>query len=318
MNKQGRGLGKGLDALLKTETEPSVEDKKEKINEIALEKITANQFQPRNEFDDEALEELMQSIKQYGVLQPVLVRKTLNGYELIAGERRVRASKLAGLATIPAIVREYNDSEITEIALIENVQREDLNPIEEAAAYDRLLVNFGLTQEQLAKRVGRSRSHIANFLRMLSLPKVIQNYVSRETISMGQAKPLISLPDEELQIEAAEYIIEEDLSARECENLVKKLLIDSNYLKKQKAALEEQVEQENDLAEDHSEKELFLTEAEDRLKLLLGTQVKIKLGKKKSKIEIEFYSSDDLDRIIEAFAEKELPATKTDIKVLKV
>lgn len=289
MSKQMRGLGRGLDALIRN---TSVEDtaididENEKIKSLSVDEIVANQFQPRKDFDDEALEELMQSIKQYGVLQPVLVRKTLAGYELIAGERRLRASKQAGLKTVPAIIREYSDSEMTEIALIENLQREDLTAIEEAAAYNKLLTSFGLTQEELAKKVGKSRSHIANFIRLLSLPQIIQDYVSRGTIAMGQARPLITLESEALQIEAAEYIIAEDLSARASEELVKKMASSPSCLK-------EREESEPPV------KEIFVVEAEDRLKLILGTQVKIKPGKVKSKIEIEFYSAEDLDRIID-------------------
>ncbi len=300
MSKQARGLGRGLDSLIRN-TAVEENDDNEKVKSLELNVIVANQFQPRKEFDDEALEELMQSIKQYGVLQPVLVRKTISGYELIAGERRLRASKRAGLKFIPAIVREYSDSEMTEIALIENLQREDLTAIEEASAYEKLLTTFGLTQEELAQKVGRSRSHIANFIRMLTLPKIIQDYVSRETISMGQARPLITLDNENLQIEAAEYIIAEDLSARASEELVKKLLMNPDFLSDQQRSIDEAEENETENTPEH--REVFLAEAEDRLKLMLGTQVKIKQGKKKSRIEIDFYSQDDLDRIIETLSE---------------
>lgn len=288
MNKQARGLGKGLDALIRTAGSDydTQKDENEKVLVLSVSEITANQFQPRKEFDEEALEELMHSVKQYGVLQPVLVRRVRTGYELIAGERRLRACKLAGLKTIPAIVREYSDAEMTEIALIENLQREDLSAIEEAMAYSKLLNEFGLTQEELAKKVGRSRSHIANFIRLLSLPDIIQQYVSRGTLSMGQARPLITLENEELQIEAAEHIIAEDLSARATEDFVRKLAATPRMLEEKEEILPKS-------------KEIFVVEAEDRLKLLLGTQVKIKPGKVKSKIEIEFYSADDLDRIVE-------------------
>lgn len=288
MSKQMRGLGRGLESLLggTTAGTEATEGENEKIRLLQINEISANKFQPRAQFDEETLEELMQSIQQYGVLQPVLVRKTLTGYELIAGERRLRASKLANIKTVPAIIREYTDSEMTEIALIENLQREDLTAIEEASAYSKLLTEFGLTQEELAKKVGRSRSHIANFIRLLSLPKIIQDYVSRGTISMGQAKPLIALENEEMQIEAAQYIIAEDLSARESEELVKKMAAEPLCLKEK---------EENE----PKPKEIFVVEAEERLKLILGTQVKIKPGKVKSKIEIEFYSAEDLDRIIE-------------------
>ena len=294
------GLGKGLGALLK-----NTDDAKDKIQLVPVSDIQANPFQPRKEFDAEALEELMNSIKEYGVLQPLLVRKLLHGYELIAGERRLRASKLAGLEKVPVLVRNYTDAQVTEIALIENLQRCDLNAIEEAEAYDRLLTEFGLTQEILAQKVGRSRSHIANFLRLLRLAPRVQEYIINGSITMGQAKPLLALEEESLQLEAAEYIIAEDLSAREAEELVKKIEKSPTYLADREEG------QEREAAADKS-REIFVVEAEDRLKLLLGTNVKIKPGKKKSKIEIEFYSAEDLDRIIETLTEeaKRLPVQR--------
>lgn len=280
MNKQSRGLGRGLEALIPTMSEQEV------VKELLITDIVANKYQPRNEFNEEALEELAESINQYGLLQPVIVRKVLNGYELIAGERRWRAAQKNGAKTIPAIVREYSDIETTEIALIENLQRENLNAIEEAGAYQRLINEFGLTQEELAKKIGRSRSHIANFIRLLNLPEIVQEYVSRGTLTMGQVRPLLTLESEDLQIEAAEYIIAEDLSARDAEKLVKKLMKDPQVL-------------QEELEEEEYKEDIFVVEAEDVLKMALGTKVKIKPGKKKSKIEIEFYSADDLERLVE-------------------
>ena len=280
MNKQSRGLGRGLEALIPTMSEQEV------VKELLINDIVANKYQPRNEFNEEALEELAESINQYGLLQPVIVRKVLNGYELIAGERRWRAAQKNGAKTIPAIVREYSDIETTEIALIENLQRENLNAIEEAGAYQRLVNEFGLTQEELAKKIGRSRSHIANFIRLLNLPEIVQEYVSRGTLTMGQVRPLLTLESEDLQIEAAEYIIAEDLSARDAEKLVKKLMKDPQVL-------------QEELEEEEYKEDIFVVEAEDVLKMALGTKVKIKPGKKKSKIEIEFYSADDLERLVE-------------------
>lgn len=280
MNKQSRGLGRGLEALIPTMSEQEV------VKELLITDIVANKYQPRNEFNEEALEELAESINQYGLLQPVIVRKVLNGYELIAGERRWRAAQKNGTKTIPAIVREYSDIETTEIALIENLQRENLNAIEEAGAYQRLVNEFGLTQEELAKKIGRSRSHIANFIRLLNLPEIVQEYVSRGTLTMGQVRPLLTLESEDLQIEAAEYIIAEDLSARDAEKLVKKLMKDPQVL-------------QEELEEEEYKEDIFVVEAEDVLKMALGTKVKIKPGKKKSKIEIEFYSADDLERLVE-------------------
>ena len=280
MNKQSRGLGRGLEALIPTMSEQEV------VKELLITDIVANKYQPRNEFNEEALEELAESINQYGLLQPVIVRKVLNGYELIAGERRWRAAQKNGAKTIPAIVREYSDIETTEIALIENLQRENLNAIEEAGAYQRLVNEFGLTQEELAKKIGRSRSHIANFIRLLNLPEIVQEYVSRGTLTMGQVRPLLTLESKDLQIEAAEYIIAEDLSARDAEKLVKKLMKDPQVL-------------QEELEEEEYKEDIFVVEAEDILKMALGTKVKIKPGKKKSKIEIEFYSADDLERLVE-------------------
>lgn len=281
-----RGLGRGLDALIPQAVS------EESSNEIAVDQIKPNKFQPRRVFDEEVLGELSQSIQQYGVLQPVIVRKTLAGYELVAGERRWRASQKAGLKSIPAIIREYTDAEMTEIALIENLQRENLNPIEEGMAYRRLMEEFGLTQEEVARKIGRSRSLIANTIRLLNLPSVVQEYVSRGTLSMGQARPLLSLENEELQREAADMIIAEGLSARDAEELVKKFGLTPKKF-------EEKVAEQP--------KEIFVVDAEERLKLLLGTQVKIKPGKLKSKIEIEFYSSDDLDRILEVLTPQSSP-----------
>jgi ParB family chromosome partitioning protein len=282
------GLGKGLGALIQDATGLDA-DTKDKVKALRVEDIVPNQFQPRKEFNDESLAELMHSVLQYGVLQPVLVRKKGLGYELIAGERRLRASKLAGCKTIPAIVREYSDAEMTEIALIENLQREDLNSIEEARAYERLLVEFGFTQELLAQKVGRSRSHIANFLRLLNLSELVQSYIANGSLTMGQAKPLLGLTKADLQVDAADFIIAENLSARAVEDLVKKLIKIPTYLK-------DREEREENIPKP---KEVFVVEAEDHLQSILGTKVKIHSGKIKSKIEIEFYSEEDLERILE-------------------
>lgn len=292
-----RGLGRGLDALIQTAS-PNNNEQLGPTTDIPVTIITPNKFQPRRVFDSEALADLAQSIKQYGVVQPIVVRKTLNGYELVAGERRWRASQLAGLKTIPAVIREYTDAEMTEIALIENLQREDLNPIEEAFAYKKLMEEFGLTQEEVARKIGRSRSHIANMVRLLNLTPVVQEHVSRGTLSMGQARPILSLESVELQIEAADIIIEEDLSARDAEELVKRLATTPRVKK--------QVQPEK--------REFFLVEAEDRLKMILGTQVKIKPGKIKSKIEIEFYSGDDLERIIETLGAPQAEAAASKLQ----
>ncbi|HWQ61771.1 MAG TPA: ParB/RepB/Spo0J family partition protein [Negativicutes bacterium] len=280
-----RGLGRGLGAFFAPgEDEPRAE--------IAVAEIVPNKYQPRRVFDEAALNELAQSIKQHGVIQPVLVRRTPGGYELVAGERRWRAAQMVGLTDIPAVVREYTDGEMTEIALIENLQRENLNPVEEAAAYKRLMEEFALTQEDVARKIGRSRSLIANTVRLLNLAPAVQDHVSRGTLSMGQARPLLALEDQELQLEAAESIISEGLSARDAEELVRRL-VNTPRIKKAKKA---------------ETREIFLAEAEERLKMALGTQVKIKPGKLRSKIEIEFYSADDLERIIEVLTAREYAA----------
>lgn len=294
-SKNHGGLGKGLGALMKNTQLGQLAAAKDRVQEIAVNKIKANRYQPRQEFDETALEELQSSIKRYGVLQPLIVRKLADGnYELIAGERRLRAAKLAGLAEIPAMVREYNDAEISEIALIENIQREDLNAIEEARAYERLIKNFGLTQEILSQKIGRSRSHIANFLRLLKLEPQVQEYIASGILSMGQAKPLLALDSKNLQREAAEFIQIEDLSARQAEKLVKKILANPDFFKENIA---------NSTAKPKMPLDIFLNDAMDRLTQLLGTQVKIKPGKKKGKIEIEYYSDDDLERIMGAIVE---------------
>jgi len=280
-----RGLGRGLGAFFAPgEDEPR--------DEIAVKAIVPNKFQPRRVFDQDALTELAQSIKQHGVIQPILVRKSLTGYELVAGERRWRAAQMAGLEVIPAVVREYTDGEMTEIALIENLQRENLNPIEEALAYKRLMDEFALTQEEVARKIGRSRPLIANTVRLLNLAPAVQEHVSRGTLTTGQVRPLLALESHELQVEAGETIIEEDLSARDAEELVRRLLKEPRTPKAKK----------------QEPRELFLTEAEERLKMALGTQVKIKPGKMRSKIEIEYYSADDLERIIESLTVREQAA----------
>lgn len=293
-NNSQRGLGRGLDAFFSG----SKAEDQNLVSSISITKIIPNKFQPRRVFDEAALSELAASIEQYGVLQPIVVRKNNNLYELVAGERRWRASQKAGLQEIPVIIKEYTDREMTEIALIENIQREDLNPMEEAVAYRRLMDDFNLTQEEVAKRIGRSRSVIANMVRLLNLHPSIQEYVSRETLSMGQARPLLGLEALDLQLEAADLIIKDDLSARDAEELVKRLSEKPKHIKQLTKTVEE--------------KNFFVVEAEDRLKMILGTKVKIKPGKLKSKIEIEFYSTEDLDRIIETLSgEKEQASSKS-------
>ncbi|CQR70030.1 putative chromosome-partitioning protein ParB [Sporomusa ovata DSM 2662] len=289
-----RGLGRGLDALFGEPNVGQAIESGEPINEIAIQEIIPNPHQPRRDFDEEALAELAQSIKQHGIIQPVVVRKTLTGYELVAGERRWRASKLVGLKQIPAVVREYTDAEMMEIALVENLQRQNLNIIEEAIAFRRLIEEFGLTQEEVSQKIGRSRSMVANIVRLLNLQPEVQAFVSRGTLTMGQVRPLLVLESPEMQISAANQIIDEDLSARDAEELVRRL--SSKRPTKTVEVKPEIIEEDN---------QFFMNEFEDRLKLILGTQVRIKPGKLKSKIEIEYYSNEDLERIMEMLSREQ-------------
>lgn len=256
----------------------------ESVKELSLTEIRANTFQPRREFDEEKLAELAKSITVHGVLQPVVTRPVIGGYELVAGERRWRAAKLAGLITIPAVIRELSDGEMLEVALVENIHRQDLNPIEEAQALQRLMNEFGMTQEDAAKRVGKSRSHVANTLRLLNLPIEIQKYVSRETISMGHARALLSLDDVGGQTEVCHQVAEKGLSVRQTEELVRQRKNRSRPASRIKKAVLDP----------------WLSDIETTLKRSLSTGVRIKPGKRGGKIEIEYYSSDDLDRLTAA------------------
>ena len=299
-NKHGGLGGQGLGALFGGSAHVAAGaavPEKDRVQELAVADIRANRYQPRTDFDEAALEDLKASVEAYGVLQPVLVRRLPDaegGYELIAGERRLRAAKLAGLAKVPAIVREYSDAETSEIALIENLQREDLNPMEEARAYQSLIGSFGLTQDEISKKVGRSRSHIANFLRLQKLDEKVQDYVASGTLSMGQARPLVALENHELQRKAADYIQEHELTARGCEALVRKLAENPTLLDD---AASENGEASAAAPADGGTPELRATM--DRLTQYFGTQVKIKRGKKKGKIEIDYYGDEDLERILE-------------------
>ena len=304
--KQG-GLGRGLGALglgknvlagapkADTPAQPSEKDSPtassvpENPTEISVEVIAPNRFQPRREFDEAALEELRESIVRHGILQPLSVRAVGDGkYELIAGERRLRAARLAGRATVPVVVRTASDAEMAEMALIENIQREDLNPIEEARAYEQLLTKFRISQEELARRVARSRSAIANSVRLLRLAEEVQAFIANGVLSMGQTRPLLALESKTLQREAAEYIQEHELSARGAEALVKRLLKDPNVLKK--AAQPAQVRTPD----------IFVREAEERLTRSLGTKVRIQESREqgKGRLEISYFSADDLERLL--------------------
>lgn len=315
MAKAKGGLGRGLGALIKKNPEEKPKETtaavapasdESQVREISVDQIQPNRAQPRTSFDEAALEELAESIRYYGVLQPLLVRALPDGkYELVAGERRLRAAKMAGLHTVPVLVRKYTLEQMTEIALIENVQRENLNPIEEARAYQLLMQKFGLTQEQLSERIGRSRSHIANFLRLTRLPERIQQSLVEEALTMGQAKPLLSLEREDLIQKAADYIIDHNLSTREAEAFVARVQKDPNFFEPKQ------------LKDPVATERAFVTDVEDRLKLVFGSPVRIVLGQRKSKIEISFKSQEDLDRVVEALTrqhEENVELTKKKLR----
>jgi ParB family chromosome partitioning protein len=291
MSKQRLGLGKGLGALI-PELRPEVVSEesgpKSGTIEIALNKIKPNPHQPRKDFDEEKLNELAETIKLYGVLQPVIVQKTKGSYILVTGERRYRAALLAGLRTIPALIKEYDSQQSMEIALVENLQRENLNPMEEAAAYKKLLEEFNYLQEDLAQKLGRSRSAIANTIRLLSLDDEVQKYLAEGNLTAGQARPLLALSSIEEQRAFALKIIKEKLSVRQVEKLIKAHVKKENTKKKTEESSPEQKIQE-----------LFLKECAEKLRRTYGTRVMIKHGPREGKVEFSFYGEEDLDRLME-------------------
>lgn len=275
-------LGRGLGALI-----PEVMDEGAETNEISLDLIKPNPYQPRRDFDDEKLKELAASIKEHGVLQAVVVSPDEDGksYTLVAGERRCRAAKQAGLKSIPAIVKPVDRKTMLEIALIENLQREDLNPVDEAMAYKRLMQEYNYTQEELARRLGRSRPSIANSVRLLGLPDKILEMLGRNEMTPGQVRPLLSIADQNRQEEAARLIAKEGLSAREAERMVTKL----NHTREKKA----EEGPDGKTGPDPLQAELQL-----QMQRALGTKVKIKPGKKGGSIEIFYYGDEDLERVV--------------------
>ncbi|SEM64249.1 chromosome segregation DNA-binding protein [Candidatus Frackibacter sp. WG12] len=277
-------LGRGLGALIPSQS--SEGESKNEIKKIDIEKINSNPYQPREDFNEELLEDLSYSIQEHGLIQPITVREKARGkYQLVAGERRWRAAKLAGLDEIAAIVQRYSNQQMMEVALIENLQREDLNPIEEAKAYKRLIEEFDLIQAEVAESVGKSRSAISNSLRLLNLAPKVQEFVSRETLTVGHARTLLALDTFEEQSEVAKEIIENGLSVRETERLIKSLTTDEVEKEKKKT--------------DHKQKDPNITVIEDRLRKRLGTPVNIKHGKNKGQIVIEYYSEEELARVLE-------------------
>ena len=286
-------LGKGLDSLIanKVGTAPLAENKKseEKPAEVKVKisKVEPNREQPRKNFDEDALLELAESIKQFGVLQPLLVQDRKDYYEIIAGERRWRAAKIAGLKEVPVIIKKLTEQERVEISLIENIQRENLNPIEEALAYKRLLNEFNLKQDEVAERVSKSRTAVTNSMRLLKLNEKVQQMVIDDMLTTGHARALLGIEDQEKQYVVAQQIFDEKLSVRETEKLVKKIQKEKNLQEKKKEELDEQVA-------------LAYHDVEEKMKLILGTKVNIRAkDDKKGKIEIEYYSMDEFNRIFE-------------------
>lgn len=300
-----KGLGRGLNQLIPTGDEARTKSKstpgettktitKEVVKEVVKEveqkikitQIEPNKSQPRKQFDEDALQELADSIKQYGVLEPLIVTKKGKFYEIIAGERRWRAARLAGVKEVPVVIREYTDREIMEISLIENIQREDLNPIEEALAYESLINEYSLTQEEVAEKVSKNRSTIANSLRLLKLCDEVRQMIIEDKLTTGHARALIPIEDAELQTEAANFIFDNKLSVRDTEIYIKKLLSIPKESKGNIVAT-------NDLS-------VFYNDIESRLKDILGAKIAIKSkNNDKGKIEINYYSQDELERITE-------------------
>lgn len=283
-----KGLGRGLQALI-PDVKPSQEniiDDTQKIMEIPVTEIRPREDQPRRYFSDEKLEELAQSIREHGVIQPIVVRKVKQGYEIIAGERRWRAARKAGLKLISAVIKDYQEAYINEVALIENLQREDLNPIEEALAFQQLVDEYQITQELLAQRLGKSRPYITNCLRLLNLPPTIQQLVATGELTSGHVRPLLGVKSKDRQLELAKLIMEKGMSVRQTEQLVKNL----------ENSKQDKVDK---VGNKKSNENPVLPQVEDRLRSRFGTLVRIKSQGKKGKIEIEYYDDEDFNRIIE-------------------
>lgn len=273
-----KGLGKGLDAFF-----PSIQSNDEEpVREVELKELRPNPYQPRKDFRPEAIEELKDSIQTHGILQPIIVRRTIKGYEIVVGERRFRAAKAAGLKSMPVIVREFNEQKMMELALIENLQREDLNPVEEAVAYQKLMEGLHVTQEELSKRLGKSRPHIANHLRLLQLPQKVRKLISENELTMGHGRTLLGLKDKNKLDGVVNLVIQDQLNVRELEKLVQKI--------------NENVPRET--SKKTKKKSVFVREQEAFLRERFGTSVEIKKSKKKGKIEIEFFSDEDLERVL--------------------
>lgn len=272
-------LGRGLSALI-----PEGPQEKEKIVSLAIEKMRASDFQPRKYFSEARLRELADSIKEKGIIQPILVRPKGDSYEIIAGERRFRAAQLLGYKEVPALVKNVGDGDVLELSLIENIQREELNRMEEARAYKRLSGEFRLTHEDIAKRVSKDRATVSNTMRLLDLPEKIQDFIEENTISMGHAKCLIALENDKAQLKLCQKIINKGLSVRQTELLARAEQGDKPQAKKKPR-----------------NGDVFLANLEQKLQRYLGTRVRIQQGKKRGKIQIEYFSTEDLNRILELF-----------------
>lgn len=286
MNRQR--LGKGLEALIPKDEAIGGKDQ---INEIPVDIIKPNPLQPRNEFKMEKLKELADTIRSYGVIQPIIVQKEKDDFILVAGERRFRAAKIAGLKTIPALIKDYDQKQLMEITLVENLQREDLNPIEEATAYKRLVEEFALSQEEIGRKLGKSRSTITNSLRLLSLCDEVKIHIVQGELSVGQARPLLALEKDEEQANFANRIIKNKLTARQVEDLIK---VSRKENKKQVKNEEEdlRIEKEKKL------KEFFIKDLEDNLRKTYGTKASIKNGAHEGKVTLYYYGDEDLERLI--------------------
>ena len=281
VNKKS-ALGKGLGALIPEVGRKIItEQEMSRVIEVEINQISPDKDQPRKSFDEEKLEQLANSIKAHGIIQPILVRKEDNYYKIIAGERRWRAARLAGLKKIPILEKDLDKRQTMEISLIENLQREDLNPVEEARAYKKLMDEFNITQEEIGIRIGKSRPAISNTMRLLSLDPRVLNYLIDGTITQGHGKTIVALDNIELQYEIAKKIIDEGLNVRQTEVLIKNI---SNVKNKQKNI---------------QSKDVYIKDIENTLKIIFGTKVSINKGRKKGKIEIEYYNSEDLERIID-------------------
>jgi ParB family transcriptional regulator, chromosome partitioning protein len=270
-----KGLGRGLGALIKNE--------EEQVQEVSVKELRPNPYQPRKVFDQKAIDELKESIQEHGILQPILARKSIKGYEIILGERRFRAASEAGLKTVPVIIKDYSEEKMMEVALVENLQREDLNPVEEAQAYQKLIDHLKLTQEELASRVGKSRPHIANHIRLLQLPTPVLELLSNGMITMGHGRALLGLKKKSKMQQVVQRITDDSLNVRQLEKLIQDINMNVSRGTKKKTA----------------QTNVFFKEKESSLRDRFGTSVSIKKSKRKGKIEIEFFSQDDLERILD-------------------